>query len=107
MIKILAMAVLKGRWDDWEVCLETPDSEPFGFVGGCEVEPVETTPQGCKQQNKQPGISFGIPFRWHSKAAGPIELRACFLFMSRRFQGTPRRFPKMHQQKSLAQTFPE
>jgi hypothetical protein len=35
------MAVLKGRRDDWEVCLETPDSEPLGFVGGCEVEPVE------------------------------------------------------------------
>jgi len=41
MIKPSAVAVLKGRWDDWEVCLETPDSEPFGFVGGCEVEPVE------------------------------------------------------------------
>ena len=41
MIKPLAMAVLKGRWDDWEVGLETPDREPFGFVGGCEVEPVE------------------------------------------------------------------
>ena len=39
--KPLAMTVWKGRWDDWEVCLETPDSEPFGFVGGCEVEPEE------------------------------------------------------------------
>jgi hypothetical protein len=43
MMKPLAMAVLKGRWDDWEVCLETPDSDPFGFVGGSEVEPVQGT----------------------------------------------------------------
>jgi hypothetical protein len=33
--------VFVGRWDDWEVRLETPDGEPFGFVGGCEVDPAE------------------------------------------------------------------
>jgi hypothetical protein len=33
--------MFKGRWEDKEVCLETPDGEPFGFVGEGGVEPAE------------------------------------------------------------------